>query len=93
MDRSSQDMFKSSTAENLIDARKTGEEKLFADPPRVNVISKEADEKRVSEVFELLYKTLARSFGTYGAPTIIYNYPFSHVTKDGFTIMKNLSME
>ena len=93
MDRSSQDMFKSSTAENLIDARKTGEEKLFADPPRVNVISKEAYEKRVSEVFELLYQTLARSFGPYGAPTIIYNYPFSHVTKDGFTIMKNLSMD
>ena len=74
-------------------AMKNGEENLFTNPPRINVISKESYEKRVREVFELLYETLARSFGPYGAPTIIYNYPFSHVTKDGFTIMKNLSMD
>lgn len=69
------------------------EEKLFKREPRINVISKETYEERVQKVFHLLWKTLAKSFGPYGAPTLIYNFPYSHVTKDGFTIMKNLSMD
>lgn len=64
----------------------------FEKEPEINVITKEDFETRISEVFHLLWKTLARSFGPYGAPTIIYNYPFSHITKDGYTIMKNLSL-
>lgn len=58
----------------------------------INVISKEEFEKHTQRVFELLFQTLSRSFGPYGAPTIIYKYPFSHITKDGFTIAKSLSM-
>lgn len=70
------------------------ENKSYLDiPPKVNIISKEAFEKRTQEVFGLICESLARSFGPYGAPTIIYNYPYSHVTKDGYTIMKNLSMD
>ena len=69
------------------------EDTIFKKPPRVNVIEKDEYEDRVQQVFHLLYETLARSFGPYGAPTLIYNYPYSHVTKDGFTIMKNLSMD
>lgn len=65
----------------------------FKKGPRVNVVSKEIYEKRVKEVFHLLWQTLSRSFGPYGAHTIIYNYPYSHMTKDGFTIMKNISMD
>ena len=64
----------------------------FKKDPEINVIPKEEFEKRTEKVFHLLWETLARSFGPYGAPTIIYNYPFNHVTKDGYTIMKNLSM-
>ena len=60
--------------------------------PSINVISKEEFEDQVEKVFYLLWETLSRSFGPYGAPTIIYNFPWSHVTKDGYTIMKNLSM-
>lgn len=58
----------------------------------INVISKEEFEAKTKRVFELLYQTLSKSFGPYGAPTIIYKYPFSHITKDGFTIAKSLSM-
>ena len=65
----------------------------FQKNPRLNVVSKEVYEERVTKVFHLLWKTLSKSFGPYGAPTIIYNYPYSHVTKDGFTIMKNISMD
>lgn len=66
---------------------------LFKNDPRINVVSKEEFEYRVDKVFELLWETLSRSFGPYGAPTIIYNYPDSHATKDGYTIMKNLSLD
>lgn len=66
---------------------------LFKKEPRLNVISKEVYEERSRKVFHLLWQTLAKSFGPYGAPTLIFNYPYSHVTKDGFTIMKNLSMD
>ena len=66
--------------------------RAFKSKPAINVISKEEFEERVEEVFHLLWKHLAKSFGPYGAPTIICNYPFSHVTKDGYTIAKNLSM-
>lgn len=57
----------------------------------LNVISKEEFERHTKEVFAALGKTLAKSFGPYGAPTIIYKHPFSHVTKDGFTIAMSLS--
>lgn len=69
------------------------EKKSFLEKdPMINVISKEEFEVRVQKVFHLLWETLSKSFGPYGAPTLIYNYPYSHVTKDGYTIMKNLSL-
>ena len=64
----------------------------FKKDPEINIITKEEFEDRVVKVFRLLWKSLSKSFGPYGAPTIIYNHPFSHITKDGFTIMKNLSL-
>lgn len=65
----------------------------FKKKPAINVISKEEFEERIEEVFDILWNTLSKSFGPYGAPTIIYNHPFQHVTKDGYTIMKNTSMD
>ena len=79
--------------ESLNEMMRDDEKELFKKEPRINVISKEMYEERVQKVFALLWSTLAKSFGPYGAPTLIYNYPYSHVTKDGFTIMKNLSMD
>lgn len=71
----------------------TEDGRLFKKEPAINVISKEDFEIRVEKVFNLLWKTLAKSFGPYGAPTLICNYPWRHMTKDGFTIMKNLSFD
>ena len=79
--------------ESVSQTMKSNEDVLFKKEPRVNVISKEAYEERSRKVFHLLWETLSKSFGPYGAPTLIFNYPYSHVTKDGFTIMKNLSMD
>lgn len=81
------------TTESLNKRMRQDEDEFFKSEPRVNVISKESYETRVEKVFKLLWSTLSKSFGPYGAPTLIYNYPYSHVTKDGFTIMKNLSMD
>lgn len=66
---------------------------LFKKDPRINVVTKEEFSYRVDKVFHLLWQTLSKSFGPYGAPTLIYNYPYSHATKDGYTIMKNLSLD
>ena len=62
----------------------------FKHEPVINVISKDAMEERIYKVFKILWETLSKSFGPYGAPTVIC-YPSRHVTKDGFTIMKNLA--
>ena len=64
----------------------------FTKDPQANVITKEEYEERIEKVFHVLWEALSKSFGPYGAPTLIYNYPYSHITKDGYTIMKNLSM-
>lgn len=58
--------------------------------PTSNAVSKEEFQTRVEEVFSDLRNILAKSFGAYGAPTFISNLASTTVTKDGFTIMKNL---
>lgn len=59
--------------------------------PQMNVISKEEFEKHVTDVLETLWEILSKSYGPYGSNTIIFKYPFSHITKDGFTIANSLS--
>lgn len=71
----------------------TSEGRHFKKEPAINIISKDEFEVRVEKVFHLLWQTLAKSFGPYGAPTLICNYPYRHITKDGYTIMKNLSFD
>ena len=46
---------------------------------------------RVTDIFSKTANILGKSYGPYGAPTIISDYPFAHVTKDGFNIMKKIS--
>lgn len=67
--------------------------KFFRGEPLLNVISKEEFQNRVEHVFRLISNTLSCSFGAYGSPTIISNYPYTHVTKDGYTIFKNLTFD
>lgn len=61
------------------------------DSVELNVISKDTFEEAAKQVFDAYSETLAKSFGPYGAPTLIYRHPFSHVTKDGYTIATSLS--
>ena len=77
----------------VVEVREPKKPSIYDIDPRTNVLSKELFEDRAKKVFSLAWSTLSKSFGPYGAPTIICNYPFRHVTKDGFTIMKNLSMD
>ena len=58
--------------------------------PKLNIVKKDEFQKRVSKVFAELGDILSKSFGAYGAPTFISNQAHSTVTKDGYTIMKNL---
>lgn len=66
---------------------------FFRGEPLINVLDKGTMQERVEKVFTLLGEVLGRSFGAYGAPAIISNYPYQHVTKDGYTIMKNISFD
>lgn len=58
--------------------------------PRSNAVNQSDFQKRVQEVFLELRRILSKSFGAFGAPTFISNLAGTTVTKDGFTIMKNL---
>ena len=58
--------------------------------PVFNVVGQDEFQERVKQIFQILDNILGKSFGAYGAPTIISNYPYSHATKDGYTIAKNI---
>lgn len=61
--------------------------------PAYNVLSQEEFQERANEIFGILDDILGRSFGAFGAPTIISNYPYTHITKDGFTIARNINFD
>ena len=74
------------------------EEKTFIEQqldtnPCINIIDQKNFGERVYEVFDILYKTLSKSFGPGGASTFISVYPALFNTKDGFTIMKNAAFD
>lgn len=61
--------------------------------PAYNVLSQEEFQERAKKVFGILDDILGKSFGAFGAPTIISNYPYTHITKDGFTIARNVNFD
>ena len=63
----------------------------LSNPAQLNVLSADRFKQRITEIFTKTANALAKSYGPYGSSTIISDYPFSHVTKDGFNIMKKLS--
>jgi chaperonin GroEL (HSP60 family) len=69
--------------ENYID-------KMLSTTPQVNVIPKDKFEKRVKEVFEILWEKLSVTFGPGGSGTFVSVYPNYYNTKDGFSVMKNI---
>ena len=69
---------------------KTFLETVVKQEPENNVIPKEIMDERISKVFNQVSATLQKSLGPLGAHSIISQPPIYHVTKDGFTIMKNM---
>ena len=63
----------------------------MSESPAINVMSASLFQERVSEIFQMTANVLAKSYGPYGSSSIISEYPYHHVTKDGFSIMKKLS--
>lgn len=61
--------------------------------PAVNMLPQEEFNKRAELIFELIDDILGKSFGPYGAPTIISDYPYMDATKDGFTIARNIVLD
>ena len=59
--------------------------------PSINVLDSKTFQGRVSEIFQMTSDALSKSYGPYGSSTIISDYPYNHITKDGFSIMKKLS--
>ena len=68
-------------------------ESQLSDPPHINVIDKDVFNKRIQDVFGILYDTLKKSFGPGGAGTFVSVYPNYYNTKDGFNIMKNIGWD
>lgn len=61
--------------------------------PAYNVLSQEEFQERARIIFNILDEILGKSFGAYGAPTIISTYPYTHVTKDGYRIARNIEFD
>lgn len=63
----------------------------ISEDPAINIMDDATFRMRVAKVFNMTAKALAKSYGPFGSSTIISDYPFSHITKDGFSIMKKIS--
>ena len=61
--------------------------------PALNVVEKNEFLTRVKTIFGTYNDILKKTLGAYGSPTIIANYPYKDVTKDGFTVCRNLEFD
>lgn len=67
-------------------------DEIITEKPKANIVTAEVFKERVGKVFGILGNILSRSYGPCGANTMIYNYPYSTTTKDGYTIFQNISL-
>ena len=59
--------------------------------PELNVLNMDIFRARVAKIFDMTANALSKSYGPFGSSTIIADNHYAHVTKDGYSIMKNLS--
>nr|DAJ77537.1 MAG TPA: Heat shock protein 60 [Caudoviricetes sp.] len=64
----------------------------ISNEPMINVMSDTEFQKRVAKVFQMISDVLEKSYGPYGSSSIIENYPYHYMTKDGFSIMKYITL-
>lgn len=58
-----------------------------------NVITNEVFQERIRDIFNLLANIVGRTVGPYGAATMIEEMGAYHMTKDGFTVLKNIHFD
>ena len=61
--------------------------------PAVNLLSQEEFRERAELIFSIMDEILGRSYGPYGAATLISDYPYAHATKDGFRIAREITFD
>ena len=61
--------------------------------PALNVVEKNEFLTRVKTIFGTYNDILKKTLGAYGSPTIITNYPYKDVTKDGYTVCRNIEFD
>lgn len=61
--------------------------------PGINVVDKSDFLERARIIFQSYDDILKKTLGAYGSPTIISNYPYKDVTKDGYTVARNLEFD
>lgn len=59
-------------------------------PISSNIISENEFRNRISEIFNEVSDAVSRTLGPYGKTTIIEKFGEMHVTKDGWTVLKNI---
>lgn len=58
-----------------------------------NVISEDEFKTRMKEIFTMIAETLKHTVGPYGSSTLIEKLGAYHLTKDGFTVLKNIHFD
>lgn len=61
--------------------------------PKWNVISERQFKQKINTVFNMVSKALTKTLGPYGSTTIIEKYGECHITKDGWSVLKNIRFE
>lgn len=61
--------------------------------PAVNLLSQEEFRERAELIFSIMDEILGRSYGPYGAATLISDFPYVHATKDGFRIAREITFD
>lgn len=59
----------------------------------VNIISDKDFKERVSQVFKCVADAVSKTLGPFGYTTIIEQFGEMHVTKDGWTVLKNINFD
>lgn len=59
----------------------------------VNIVSDKEFKERVAQVFKCVADSVSKTLGPFGYNTIIEQYGEMHVTKDGWTVLKNINFD
>ena len=80
---------------NLVETDDVNSTKMITNEnkPKVNVLDRDQFLTRAREIFQTYEDVLSKTLGAYGSPTIISNYPYLHITKDGYTVCRNMEFD